>query len=103
MMQKDLLLAMELGRKLNVPVPTTAITNEFLTAARGMGWETLGLCRYIRCLGTHGGGHNWGHKMTTNRVKRDIRKIRLLLCIYWQMGAVREFETQVNEGQQQTS
>jgi 3-hydroxyisobutyrate dehydrogenase-like beta-hydroxyacid dehydrogenase len=41
MMQKDLLLAMELGRKLHVPVPTTAISNEFLTAARGMGWETL--------------------------------------------------------------
>jgi 3-hydroxyisobutyrate dehydrogenase-like beta-hydroxyacid dehydrogenase len=39
MMQKDMLLAMELGRKLNVPVPTTAIANEFLTAARGMGWE----------------------------------------------------------------
>ncbi len=41
MMQKDMLLAMELGRKLNVPVPTTAISNEFLTAARGMGWEKL--------------------------------------------------------------
>jgi 3-hydroxyisobutyrate dehydrogenase-like beta-hydroxyacid dehydrogenase len=39
MMQKDMLLAMELGRKLNVPVPTTALANEFLTAARGMGWE----------------------------------------------------------------
>jgi 3-hydroxyisobutyrate dehydrogenase-like beta-hydroxyacid dehydrogenase len=39
MMQKDLLLAMDMGRKLNVPVPTTAISNEFLTAARGMGWE----------------------------------------------------------------
>jgi len=37
-MQKDMLLAMELGRKLDVPVPTTAVTNEFLTAARGMGW-----------------------------------------------------------------
>jgi hypothetical protein len=24
-----------------VPVPTTAVTNEFLTAARGMGWEKL--------------------------------------------------------------
>jgi 3-hydroxyisobutyrate dehydrogenase-like beta-hydroxyacid dehydrogenase len=36
MMQKDMLLAMELGRKLNVPVPTTAVSNEFLTAARGM-------------------------------------------------------------------
>ena len=41
MMQKDMLLAMELGRKLNVPVPTTAMSNEFLTAARGMGWEKL--------------------------------------------------------------
>ncbi|MGC2195087.1 MAG: NAD(P)-dependent oxidoreductase [Terriglobales bacterium] len=39
MMQKDMLLAMELGRQLNVPVPTTAVSNEFLTAARGMGWE----------------------------------------------------------------
>jgi 3-hydroxyisobutyrate dehydrogenase-like beta-hydroxyacid dehydrogenase len=37
MMQKDMLLAMELGRKLDVPVPSTAISNEFLTAARGMG------------------------------------------------------------------
>jgi 3-hydroxyisobutyrate dehydrogenase-like beta-hydroxyacid dehydrogenase len=41
MMQKDMLLAMELGRKLNVPLPTTAVTNEFLTAARGMSWEKL--------------------------------------------------------------
>jgi 3-hydroxyisobutyrate dehydrogenase-like beta-hydroxyacid dehydrogenase len=41
MMQKDMLLAMELGRKLNVPLPTTAVSNEFLTAARGMGWEKL--------------------------------------------------------------
>ena len=39
MMQKDMLLALELGRQLNVPLPTTAVTNEFLTAARGMGWE----------------------------------------------------------------
>ena len=37
MMQKDLLLALEMGRQLNVPLPTTAVTNEMLTAARGMG------------------------------------------------------------------
>jgi 3-hydroxyisobutyrate dehydrogenase-like beta-hydroxyacid dehydrogenase len=37
MMQKDMLLAMEMGRQLDVPLPTTAVTNEFLTAARGMG------------------------------------------------------------------
>jgi 3-hydroxyisobutyrate dehydrogenase-like beta-hydroxyacid dehydrogenase len=39
MMQKDMLLALELGRQLDVPMPTTAITNEFLTAARGMGMK----------------------------------------------------------------
>jgi 3-hydroxyisobutyrate dehydrogenase-like beta-hydroxyacid dehydrogenase len=37
MMQKDMLLALELGRQLDVPLPTTAVTNEMLTAARGMG------------------------------------------------------------------
>ena len=37
MMQKDLLLALEMGRQLDVPLPTTAITNQFLTAARAMG------------------------------------------------------------------
>jgi 3-hydroxyisobutyrate dehydrogenase-like beta-hydroxyacid dehydrogenase len=37
MMQKDLLLALEMGRELDVPLPTTAVTNEMLTATRGMG------------------------------------------------------------------
>lgn len=37
MMQKDMLLALDLGRQLNIPMPTTAVANEFLTAARGMG------------------------------------------------------------------
>ncbi len=37
MMQKDMLLALEMGRRLDVPLPTTAVANEFLTAARGMG------------------------------------------------------------------
>jgi 3-hydroxyisobutyrate dehydrogenase-like beta-hydroxyacid dehydrogenase len=41
MMQKDMLLALELGRTLDVPLPTTAVTNEFLTAARGMNWAKL--------------------------------------------------------------
>jgi 3-hydroxyisobutyrate dehydrogenase-like beta-hydroxyacid dehydrogenase len=39
MMQKDMLLALELGRQLDVPMPTTAVSNEILTAARGMGME----------------------------------------------------------------
>jgi 3-hydroxyisobutyrate dehydrogenase-like beta-hydroxyacid dehydrogenase len=37
MMQKDMMLALEMGRALNVPLPSTALANEFLTAARGMG------------------------------------------------------------------
>ena len=37
MMQKDMNLALELGRELDVPLPTTAVTNEFLTAARALG------------------------------------------------------------------
>ncbi len=37
MMQKDMLLAMELGRQVDVPLPTTAVANEYLTAARAMG------------------------------------------------------------------
>lgn len=37
MMQKDMLLALDLGRELDVPMPTTSVTNEMLTATRGMG------------------------------------------------------------------
>ena len=39
MMQKDMLLALELGRQVDVPLPTTAAANEMLTAARGMGLQ----------------------------------------------------------------
>lgn len=55
MMQKDMLLAMELGRKLNVPVPTTAVSNEFLTAARGMGLEKLDFACVFDVLATMSG------------------------------------------------
>ncbi|HET9918818.1 MAG TPA: NAD(P)-dependent oxidoreductase [Ktedonobacteraceae bacterium] len=37
MMQKDMLLALEMGRDLDVALPTVAISNQFLTAARAMG------------------------------------------------------------------
>jgi 3-hydroxyisobutyrate dehydrogenase-like beta-hydroxyacid dehydrogenase len=40
MMQKDMVLALEMGRRLDVPLPTTAVTNEFLSAARAMGLAT---------------------------------------------------------------
>lgn len=38
MMQKDLLLALELGREVGVSLPTVAYANELLTAARAMGY-----------------------------------------------------------------
>jgi len=41
MMQKDMLLALEMGRELAVPLPTTSTTNEMLTVARGMGLDHL--------------------------------------------------------------
>jgi len=37
MMQKDMQLALELSRQVDVPLPTASIANEFLTAARAMG------------------------------------------------------------------
>jgi 3-hydroxyisobutyrate dehydrogenase-like beta-hydroxyacid dehydrogenase len=37
MMQKDLGLALELGRERGMPLPMTALTQEFLTAARALG------------------------------------------------------------------
>jgi 3-hydroxyisobutyrate dehydrogenase-like beta-hydroxyacid dehydrogenase len=39
MMQKDTKLALELGEKLGVPLPTTSTTDTWLTAARGQGLE----------------------------------------------------------------
>lgn len=37
MMRKDLGLALELGQQLDVPLPTTALTNEYLTGTVGLG------------------------------------------------------------------
>lgn len=39
MMQKDLLLALEIGRASDVPLPSVALANELLTSARAMGME----------------------------------------------------------------
>ena len=38
MAQKDVMLALEMGIQLDVPLPTTAIANQMLTAARAMGY-----------------------------------------------------------------
>ena len=39
MMQKDMLLALELSRKVNVPLPISSVGNELLTTARAMGLQ----------------------------------------------------------------
>ena len=50
MMQKDMLLALELGRQVDVPLPTTSTANEFLTAARGMGFAEEDFAVIFRVL-----------------------------------------------------
>lgn len=50
MMQKDLMLALEMGRQLEVPLPTTSVANEFMTAARGMGMATEDFAVVFRVL-----------------------------------------------------
>ena len=55
MMQKDLLLALEMGRQLDVPLPSTAITNEMLTAARGMGLADKDFAILFEVLSEDGG------------------------------------------------
>jgi 3-hydroxyisobutyrate dehydrogenase-like beta-hydroxyacid dehydrogenase len=55
MMQKDMLLALEMGRQLDVPLPTTAITNEMLTAARGMGLAEKDFAILFEVLGRMAG------------------------------------------------
>jgi len=58
MMQKDMLLALEMGRRLDVPLPTTAVTNEFLTAARGMGLEKYDFAVIFKVLAQMAGLKN---------------------------------------------
>jgi 3-hydroxyisobutyrate dehydrogenase-like beta-hydroxyacid dehydrogenase len=37
MMQKDVMLALEMGHQLDVPMPVTSVSNEYLTSARAQG------------------------------------------------------------------
>jgi 3-hydroxyisobutyrate dehydrogenase-like beta-hydroxyacid dehydrogenase len=55
MMQKDMLLALEMGRQSDVPLPTTAVTNEFLTAARSMGFAKQDFAVIFDVLGSLSG------------------------------------------------
>jgi 3-hydroxyisobutyrate dehydrogenase-like beta-hydroxyacid dehydrogenase len=56
MMQKDMLLALELGRESNVPLPTTAVTNELLTSARALGLEKQDFAVLFNALEAMAGG-----------------------------------------------
>jgi 3-hydroxyisobutyrate dehydrogenase-like beta-hydroxyacid dehydrogenase len=55
MIQKDLPLALEMGRELQVPLPTTTITNEWLTAARAMGMADQDFAVLFKVLGSMAG------------------------------------------------
>jgi 3-hydroxyisobutyrate dehydrogenase-like beta-hydroxyacid dehydrogenase len=50
MMQKDMLLALEMGRRLDVPLPTTSVTNELLTTARAMKLDHLDFAALFNVL-----------------------------------------------------
>lgn len=55
MMQKDMLLALELGRELNVPLPMVATSNEYLTAARAQGLEQQDFAMVYKVLARQAG------------------------------------------------
>lgn len=50
MMQKDMLLALEAARQHDLPLPTAAVANEFLTAARAMGFAKEDFAVIFRVL-----------------------------------------------------
>jgi 3-hydroxyisobutyrate dehydrogenase-like beta-hydroxyacid dehydrogenase len=55
MMQKDMVLALDMGRRLDVPLPTTAIANECLTAARALGLGENDFASIFEALATMSG------------------------------------------------
>jgi len=56
MMQKDMLLAIELGRESNVPLPTSVVVNELLTSARALGLEKRDFAVLFQALEAMAGG-----------------------------------------------
>ena len=56
MMQKDMLLAIELGRDSNVPLPTSVVVNELLTSARALGLEKKDFAVLFNALEAMAGG-----------------------------------------------
>ena len=55
-LQKDLRLALESGRQLEVPLPTTAVTNELLTTARARGYGERDIAALVQVLSELAGG-----------------------------------------------
>jgi 3-hydroxyisobutyrate dehydrogenase-like beta-hydroxyacid dehydrogenase len=55
MMQKDMLLALDMGRQLDVPLPTAAIANEGLTAGRALGLGAEDFASIFAALATMSG------------------------------------------------
>ena len=54
MQQKDMLLALELGRKLGSPVPLAAAANEMMNACRGLGIDASRFRHRARSLSPPG-------------------------------------------------
>lgn len=55
MLQKDTSLALEMGKTLGVPLPTAAVANEMLTAARGLGLAEQDCAALFQVLATLSG------------------------------------------------
>jgi 3-hydroxyisobutyrate dehydrogenase-like beta-hydroxyacid dehydrogenase len=51
MMQKDVVLALDAGRRLNVPLPSAAAADEMLTVAMALGYEHRDLAALFEVLG----------------------------------------------------
>jgi 3-hydroxyisobutyrate dehydrogenase-like beta-hydroxyacid dehydrogenase len=66
MMQKDLLLALEMGRQVDVPLPTTAVTNEMLTIARAMGLAKKDFAILFEALARMAGKKDWDTGVRAN-------------------------------------
>jgi len=55
MMQKDMKLALEMGHRLEMPLPTAAVTNEMLTAARAAGLSKKDFAAVFQVLASMSG------------------------------------------------
>ena len=92
MMQKDLNLALELGRRLEVPLPTTAVTNELLTAANGMGIGERDFAVVFDVLAAMSGVETEilaGEPRRPRPPPRAEVDAGLALEMYWRMASIR--------------